>query len=58
MVLPKELREKANIKAGDKLALVGWEHKGRLCCITLIKAEQLGDMVKNLLGPMMKDLTT
>lgn len=58
MVLPKEIREKANIKAGDKLAIVGWESKGKLCCISLIKTEQLGDMVKTVLGPMMKELST
>ena len=56
MVLPKEIRDKANIKAGDKLALIGWEKEGRICCITIIKAEELGGMVRDLLGPMMKEL--
>src|SRR4030042_989379 len=28
MVLPKEVREKANIRPGDKLALVSWEKNG------------------------------
>ena len=28
MVLPKELRDRANIKAGDKLAVVSWEKDG------------------------------
>lgn len=58
MVLPKDIRQKAGIRAGDKLALIGWEDKGELCCISLIKAEQLGDMVKRLLGPMMRELTS
>ena len=31
MVLPKELRERAGIKAGDKLAVVGMESEGRVC---------------------------
>ena len=56
MVLPKEIRERANIKAGDKLAVVGWEKEGQICCISLIKADQLGGMVSGLLGPMLKDL--
>jgi len=56
MVLPKEIRERANIKAGDKLAVVGWEREGQICCISLIKADQLGAMVSDLLGPMLKDL--
>ena len=56
MVLPKEIRERANIKAGDKLAVVGWEREGQICCISLIKADQLGGMVRGFLGPMLKDL--
>ncbi len=28
MVLPKELRDRANIKAGDKLALISWQKDG------------------------------
>lgn len=58
MVLPKEVREKANIRPGDKLALVSWEKNGKICCINLIKAEEFGDMVKGLLGPMMKEMTS
>ncbi len=56
MVLPKELREKANIRAGDKLAITSWEKDGKVCCITLIKAEELTDMVRAMLGPVMKDV--
>lgn len=56
MVLPKELRDKAKIKAGDKLAVVNWEKDGQVCCITLIKTEELAQMVKGLLGPLAKEL--
>ena len=56
MVLPKELREKANIRAGDKLAVVSWEKGGRVCCISLTKAEELTDMVKAVLRPVMKEI--
>ena len=56
MVLPKEVREKAEIHTGDKLALVNWEKDGKVCCFTLIKADEFGDMVKGLLGPMMKEV--
>jgi AbrB family looped-hinge helix DNA binding protein len=55
MVLPKEIRERANLKAGDKLALVSWEKDGGICCLALIKADELGGMVKNFLGPMLGD---
>jgi antitoxin PrlF len=56
MVLPKDIREKANIQPGDKLALVSWEKDGEVCCVSLIKADELVEMVKGLLGPMMKDI--
>lgn len=53
MVLPKDLRDKAGIRAGDKLALVSWEQEGRICCFTLIKAEDLAVGVKEFLGPIL-----
>ncbi len=56
MVLPKDIRDKANIQPGDKLALVSWEKEGEVCCVSLIKADELVGMVKGLLGPMMKDI--
>ena len=56
MVLPKEIRDKADLHAGDKLALVNWEKDGKVCCFILIKAGEFGDMVKGLLGPMMKEI--
>ncbi len=55
MVLPKELRDKANIRAGDKLALISWEKNGEICCISLIKSDYLAEKVKEFLGPVMKD---
>ena len=54
MVLPKDVRERANIKPGDKLALISWEKKGGICCMTLIKVENLSTMVKGVLEPMME----
>ncbi len=50
MVLPKEVREKANIKAGDKLAVVSMEKDGKFCCSSLIKADNLSGAVKDMLG--------
>lgn len=57
MVLPKELREKARIRPGDKLALVSWEKDGEVCCISMVKADQLLGMVKSLLEPMLTELS-
>jgi AbrB family looped-hinge helix DNA binding protein len=57
MVLPKEIREKANIKPGDKMAVVVWEKAGKVCCINLIKADEFAGMVKDLLSPMMEEMS-
>lgn len=56
MVLPKEIREKAKIRAGDKLAIISWEKGGEICCISLIKTENFADKIKDMLGPMMKEI--
>ncbi len=56
MVLPKELRQKAKIGAGDKLALTTWEKDGRVRCLTLIKVEDLVEMMKGQLGPIIKEI--
>jgi len=56
MVLPKDLRDKAGIKAGDKFAVVSWNRDGVVCCLTLIKTDVLADQVKEFLGPVMKDI--
>ncbi|MEM3586434.1 MAG: HgcAB-associated protein [Candidatus Jordarchaeaceae archaeon] len=56
MILPKEVRDKANIKPQDKLAVVSFEKKGKIQCICLIKVENLTEMVKSILGPIMKEL--
>ena len=55
-VLPKEIRERANIRPGDKLAVISMEKDGEVCCISLIKVEKLAEIVKNILGPVMKDV--
>ena len=56
MVLPKELRDKANIRAGDKLAIISWEKDGEICCLSLIKADNLAERVREFLGPVMSDM--
>jgi len=57
MVLPKEIREKAGIRAGDKLAVVTWEKGGQVCCLSLMKSDDFGKMVRDMLGPMMKEIS-
>ena len=57
MVLPKEVREQAGISPGDKLAVVTCFRGGEVCCLTLIKAKDMMGMVRDMLGPMMQDMT-
>ena len=56
MILPKDIRERAGIKAGDKLAVVAWEKDGAFCCLSLIKASELAGMVQAKLGPVLAGL--
>lgn len=55
MVLPKELREKVGIRAGDKLVITSWEKDGTVCCLSLSKADALAGSMRELLGPMRGD---
>ncbi|HMA06202.1 MAG TPA: HgcAB-associated protein [Methanomicrobiales archaeon] len=52
MVLPKDVRERAGIQTGEKLALISCEREGKVCCLALIKAGELSGMVKGILGPL------
>ena len=56
-VLPKEVRARAGIQSGDKLALISWVRDGKICCISLVKAEDLAELARSVLGPMIKELT-
>lgn len=56
MVLPKDVREKLGIKAGDKLAVVTMRRGGDVDCVALIKADKLSGMVKTFLGPIADDI--
>jgi AbrB family looped-hinge helix DNA binding protein len=56
VVLPKDLRAAAGIKAGDKLAVVTMYSEGSVCCLSLIKVEQLAGTVRDILGPMAREI--
>ena len=57
MVLPKEVRERSGIRPGSKLALVGFEKEGAICCFALLKVEELSTMVQEFIGPIMQEIT-
>jgi len=54
IVLPKDLREKADLKPTDKIAVVACEKEGKVCCIVMIKAERLAGAVSKTLSPLLK----
>ena len=56
MVLPKDVREKAEIKPGDKMALLTSEKDGKICCLSLIKADEFKESIKKAFGPMLEEL--
>ncbi len=56
MVIPKAIRERMGLKAGDKLAISVMESEGGPCCLTLIRTEELAERVRDILGPAVKDI--
>jgi AbrB family looped-hinge helix DNA binding protein len=55
-VLPKEVRNKMGINAGDKLAVVLSEGEGDSCCVFLMKVNELSDAVRGKLGPVLEEM--
>jgi len=53
MVLPKELRAKAGFEPNKKLALVSWFKEGKVCCVTIQRAEDLAEVVRRTYGPLL-----
>ena len=63
LVIPKDLRKKFGLEAGDKFALISCMSGGEsgccttnessLCCLTLVSTKQLKGMVNSALGPML-----
>lgn len=58
MVLPKDVRDKAKIRGGDKLALTTLEKDGAVCCLLLTKAEDLVGVVRATLGSVAEGLAS
>lgn len=56
IVLPKDVRESAGIRAGDKLAVVALKKGDKACCIMLMHVEELAGSVKEKLGPLLQGL--
>ncbi len=60
LVIPKEVRKKYNLNAGDKFALISCStnqgNDSATCCFTLMKTQELEGMVKQTLGPMFSEI--
>lgn len=54
IVLPKDLRIKANFKPNDKIAVIACEKKGEVCCVMMVRAERLRGAVTKTLSPLLK----
>ncbi|MDH4212108.1 MAG: HgcAB-associated protein [candidate division WOR-3 bacterium] len=55
MILPKEIRENADIQAGNKFAVISWEKNGRVLCISLMRVEQLADSLRSVFIPLIEE---
>ena len=56
IVLTKEIRTKAKIKPNDKLAVINFQRGNDVCCIVMLKVNDLENTVKDLLGPVFKNV--
>ena len=55
MVLPKEIRENADIHPGNKFAVISWEKNGHVLCISLMRVEQLTDSLLSVFIPLIEE---
>ena len=66
LVIPKDLRKKFQLNAGDKFALISCmtdanggccsPSEAAVCCFTLVHTDQLKSLVNQALGPMMNQI--
>lgn len=57
IVLPKDLRERAQFKPSDKLALIGFERNEGICCVMIVKVDMLANAVTKTLSPLLNAVT-
>ncbi|OPY39091.1 MAG: SpoVT / AbrB like domain protein [Methanoregula sp. PtaU1.Bin051] len=55
IVIPKEVRKRADIRDGDKLALVSWLNNDGICCLALIRADNLSSEVSGVIHSLLTD---
>jgi antitoxin PrlF len=55
IVLPKEVRKKANNRDGDKLALISWMKEDTICCLSLIRNDDLSSEGSGVMCSLLAD---
>ncbi len=55
MVLPKDVRAKANIRAGEKVAVISCD-AGGISCLLLVKVDDLTGLVTQFLEPLVEQI--
>jgi AbrB family looped-hinge helix DNA binding protein len=55
IVIPKDVRERAKIRDGDKLALVSWMTRDKICCLSLIRTDNLSYEVTGVVRSLVSD---
>jgi len=56
IVLPKDVRDRAGIKAGDKFVVMSYGADNEMCCLMLVKADDFAGVAKEVLEPMAKEI--
>ena len=56
LVIPKDVRKKFNLNAGEKLALISCNSGDELCCFTLMRTSSMQGLVKSMLGPIFNEI--
>lgn len=54
IVLPKDVRTRAGLKAGDRLAVATLNCGDAACCVCLLKTDALSGMLEEFLRPVAK----
>lgn len=55
IVIPKEVWKRANISDGDKPALVSWMNKDAVCCLALIRTDNLSSEVSGVMHTLFEE---
>jgi len=55
IVIPKEVRKRAYIQDGDKLAFVSWMRRDEVCCLALIRTDSLSSEVTGVMHSLLAD---